>query len=53
MIPMYFEPNEYTCMAAQILQLEGFLMAYGALVLKTWRLVTLYFKKKSFLIFLI
>ena len=34
---MYFEPSFLTCVTAQVLQLEGFLMAYGALVLKTWR----------------
>lgn len=37
-IPMQFEANYWTCTAAQILQLEGFLLVYGALVLKTWRL---------------
>ena len=36
---MYFKPNYYTCTAAQIFQLEGFLLAYGALVLKTWRYI--------------
>ncbi len=46
MIPMYFEPSYMTCTIAQILQLEGFLLAYGGLVLKTWRLFTL--KKFSF-----
>jgi hypothetical protein len=36
-IPMYFKPNYWTCTTAQIFQLIGFLLAYGALVLKTWR----------------
>ncbi len=36
---MYFKPDQYSCMAAQVLQLEGFLLAYGALVLKTWRYI--------------
>ena len=44
---MYFEPSLLTCAAAQVLQLEGFLMAYGALVLKTWR----FFKAKIHLTF--
>jgi hypothetical protein len=39
---MYFAPNYWTCTAAQILQLEGFLLAYGALVLKTWRFALLF-----------
>lgn len=34
---MYFEPSYLTCTIAQVLQLEGFLLAYGGLVLKTWR----------------
>jgi hypothetical protein len=36
-IPMYFQPSYLTCTIAQVFQLEGFLLAYGALVLKTWR----------------
>lgn len=40
---MYFEPNYWTCSLAQILQLEGFLLAYGALVLKTWRECKLFY----------
>lgn len=36
-LPMYFEPGYWTCMSAQVFYLEGFLLAYGALVLKTWR----------------
>ena len=39
LIPLYFPPSYWSCTAAQILQLEGFLLAYGALVLKTWRFV--------------
>lgn len=39
-IPMFFQPNYWTCTIAQVLQLEGFLLAYGALVLKTWRFLS-------------
>lgn len=42
-IPMYFKPNYWTCTTAQILYLEGFLLAYGALVLKTWRECKLFY----------
>lgn len=42
-IPMYFTPNYWTCTAAQILQTEGFLLAYGALVLKIWRECKLFY----------
>ena len=40
---MYFTPNYWTCTAAQILQLLGFLLAYGALVIKTWRECKLFY----------
>ena len=43
-LPMYFEEtNFWTCMGAQFLQLQGFLLAYGALVLKTWRECKLFY----------
>ncbi|RNA23662.1 G-coupled receptor -like protein [Brachionus plicatilis] len=42
-LPMYFEPSYWTCMSAQVLYLEGFLLAYGALVLKTWRECKLFY----------
>ncbi|CAF0705407.1 unnamed protein product [Brachionus calyciflorus] len=42
-IPMYFQPNYWTCTSAQILYLQGFLLAYGALVLKTWRECKLFY----------
>lgn len=44
-IPIYFKPSNTTCLIAQILQLEGFLMAYGALVLRTWRECKLFYVK--------
>lgn len=40
---MYFKPSQLTCTVAQILQLEGFLLAYGGLVLKTWRECKLFY----------
>ncbi len=43
LIPMYFEPSRLTCTIAQVLQLQGFLLAYGALVLKTWRECKLFY----------
>ena len=42
-VPMYLVPSYWTCTAAQILQLEGFLLAYGALVMKTWRDYKIFF----------
>lgn len=42
-IPMYFQPNRWTCTTAQVFQLIGFLLAYGALVLKTWRECKLFY----------
>lgn len=42
-IPMYFTPNYLTCTAAQVLQTEGFLLTYGAIVLKTWRECKLFY----------
>ena len=44
-IPMYFTPNYLTCTAAQVLQTEGFLLTYGAIVLKTWRFEFFFFTK--------
>jgi len=40
---MYFEASRLTCTGAQVLQLLGFLLAYGALVLKTWRECKLFY----------
>ena len=42
-VPLLFAPTYWTCMAAQALQLEGFLLVYGALVLKTWRECKLFY----------
>lgn len=42
-IPMYFEANYWTCTSAQVCQLLGFLLAYGGLVLKTWRECKLFY----------
>jgi hypothetical protein len=40
---LYFEQNYWSCTIAQFLQLIGFMLSYGALVLKIWRECKLFY----------
>nr|QVK45731.1 G protein-coupled receptor [Proales similis] len=42
-IPLCMKPSMVSCAISQILQLEGFVLTYGALVLKTWRECKLFY----------